>query len=803
MTAALVPCLLPLACGLASADVARCGAGDPPTAQHIRLVRVAPIDGNPLAESHAGRACLRTDRKGGNPYIYFDVSRQWLKGHGYEPFRVEATIEYLDEGTGHMAVQYDSMGSSVEANFREVTWSGTGSGLWRTITVALDGVEFRNGQQGQADLRVAAPDTGADLRLASIALRVMAASDVPPTTAALTERRPPKPDEVPIAMDSALVQPLSGLTEAERMALDGLRGRLTAIGVAQQGAGGRKRATAIATIVVGRWRSGMAARYPRTAAAIRRLERERSAFRRRDGYVLVVERARPALVCAVSLEAPGAVYAMSDLHVRALRRGDAGVLVLPRTPSVERPALDRRELYLNIGYGLRRPRITVEDWSISDWRRYIDRLILARYNTWSFYLWGDCAMLHPLAASNRALNRRLHATLREAIRYSHRRGMRVGLQFTPTMVPIEIWKANPAIQAKLEYSYPGTVCPSREETWRWMREVQELEISWFAECDFFSLWYYDVGGCFCEVCRNGDRQLAVLLRQAETFALLVRKANPRAVFQVMAWAIWRYERMHGYAIRDRFIASLRRWFAGRRIALEVADGIYVDPGTTPVFDVVRRERLPAKAFLYQTNIETGQPLPIVQTRYMARWVREATRAGATSAFLMRMEAGTKRSDDVVAGCYLWAPDTARGDAILCCARQFTGDSRAAASAWLALSLMDDFAWFGRAGGAADAGRGARIADLCERAAKASPSALRTDLEWLLTAGRAYAVLGKAVDARDDEDEAGIAALDSSFAAVMRQSPLYRAQVGDAPYWRDLFRTALVRYFYSGWSTYHF
>jgi len=786
--------LLAVAIAGAPGDVARWSAGTPPMEQHLRFVRIAPIDGDARDAVREGRACLRTDGASGNRYLYFDVGRRWLRAFGHEPYELEATIEYLDEGTEPIALQYDAMGNEVAHNYREVTWRRTGTGAWRTCTVRLEAAELRNSQHGQSDFRLAAAP-GSDPHIAGIALRVLSASASPPPVRPHPTARWPTRNEWMVPLDGFRVVTATPLDEPGRIALERFRTRLRDIGARAGSAG--------ATLVVGRWRGSLGRRYPRTAAAVRRLALDPAGFRRRDGYVLVVERRRPAVVCAVGIESPGAAYAIGDLHVRALRSGRATVLAMPRAPTVDAPALDRREVYLNIGYGLMRPRVTVEDWTAADWRRYIDRLMLARCNTWSFYLWGDSAMLHPLAVAHRDLNRRLHARLREAIRYAHRRGLKVGLQFTPTMVPVEIWRAHPAIQAKLEYVYPGTVCPSREESWRWMREVQEREIAAFSECDFFSLWFYDVGGCFCETCRDGERQLAVLLRQARTFAPIVRRANPKAVFQVMAWALWRYERMHAFSIRDRFVASLRTWFAERRIPLEMADGIYVDPGAEPLFAAMRREGLRAKAFLYQTNIETGQPLPIVQTRYMAKWAPEIVRAGATSAFLMRMEAGTKQADDAIAGRYLWAPETAPGEALLDAARQFTGDSSAARIAWDALRRIDDFAWYGRAGGGAGAAAGARIADLCARTVAASPPALRPALEWLAGAGRAYAVLGRAVDARDDEDEDAVARLDPEFTAALRRSPLYRGQAGDAPYWRNLFRSALVRYFHAGWSTYHF
>ncbi|MBM3494157.1 MAG: hypothetical protein FJX72_07540 [Armatimonadetes bacterium] len=842
MTCALASCLLPLASSLAFADVARYAAGAPPTEDHVRLVRIAPIDGNPRGETHAGKPCLRTDREHGNPYIYLDVSRRWLKASGYEPYRVEATIEYFDEGVGNMAVQYDSMGNSVETNFREVAWAGTASGAWRKATVMLDDAEFRNGQQGRADLRIAA-SPGADLRLASIVLRVVAASNQPPAKATAQreaaatppEPRLPKLDEVAIVVNDAAIVPVSGPNEAERIALERLRARLadivqpTKVGVV---ATDRRfivgRRTERPTLVIGRWRTDMAARHPRTAAAIRRLQSDPIAFRRRDGYVVCIERAGPnPIVCAVGLSSPGAVYAIGHLHSRLMRDGSSAILALSRRPVLEAPRLDRRELYLNIGYGLGRPGITSEFWTDEEWRRYIDHLVLARYNTWSFYLWADSGLIHPVAQANRELNVRLHERLRRAIAYSHRRGLRVGMQFSPSMLPVEVWNEKPAIRAKLEYHYPGTICPSHPESKPLMRDIHGTELRWFKDVDFYSIWFYDVGGCFCETCRAPEAQLASLLEQVRTFGDIAHEANPRATFQVMTWAIWRYEKRHGYSIRDRFVSEVVEWFRARgrpnvarapyvpsvpsvpssppasRRQLEMADGIYVDPETKPLFDLIVREKVAAKAFLYQTNIETGQPFPILQTRYLARWAPASVRAGATSAFLMRMEAGTKLADDVVAGSYLWNPNVSAPHALLACARLVTGDVRASRTCWEALHRMDDFAWFGHAGGGAGAAQGAAIGRLTASAVKASPPSLQPRLEWLATAGEGYRILGQAVEARDDEDDEVVAKLDLEFSEAMRRSPQFRRQAEGAPYWKNLFKSDLVRYFYAGWRTYHF
>ncbi len=798
--AALTACFLLLACGLEPEDdAARYVAGSPPAEDRVRLVRIAPLDGNPRAETQEGRACLRTDRHNGNPYIYFDVSRRWLKEHGHEPYSVEATILYYDDHLGQMAVQYDAVGDSVEANYHQAAWNGTASGTWRKAVVMLDNAELRNGQQGQADLRIAASSAG-DLRIASVALRVVAASAAAPPKGALPRPRLPGLDETVVVVNRASVICPSPPNEAERIALERLDERFMDVRGAKPRHGAGSNGPAI---VVGRWRGGMARSYPRTAEAVRRLQAESEAFRRRDGYVVCVERTGHApVVCAVGLASPGAVYAIGHLHSRLMRDGSRVIMTLDRRPIVHRPQLDQREVYLNIGYGLGRPGITAEFWTDEDWRAYIDHLILARFNTWSFYLWGDSALIHPAARTNRALNVRLHERLRKAIAYSHRRGMRVGHQFTPSMLPVELWNEKPAIRAKLEYDYPGTVCPSHAEAKPLIREIYGTELRWFRDVDFRSLWFYDVGGCFCDTCRAPEAQLASLLEQVRTFSDLAHQTNPRAAFQVMTWAIWRYEKRHSYTIRDRFVREVVAWFRSRKRALQMADGICVDPETKPLLDLAAAAGVPAKAFLYQTNIETGQPFPILLTRYFRRWVPELVRARATSAFIMRIEAGTKVADDLVAGAYLWNPRVSPAHALMDCARLVTGDVRASRLCWEALHRMDAFAWFGHAGGAGPTS-GETIARLTRQAVLASPPRMQNRLEWLATSGDAYRILGHAVEAHDNEDAETVARLDREFALSMSRSRLFKHQAQGAPYWVNLFRRDLVRFFHAGWRTYHF
>ncbi|MFM7321335.1 MAG: hypothetical protein ACKO5K_07415 [Armatimonadota bacterium] len=119
-------------------------------------VPIAPIDGTFRREIVAGRPCLRTDRASGNGYVYFDISRRWLRTLGAAPFTVEATVVFFDDNTDSLSIQFDSTGNSVEQNYQTITMTRTGTGQWTTRTVVLASAEFANSQHGLADLRIAA-----------------------------------------------------------------------------------------------------------------------------------------------------------------------------------------------------------------------------------------------------------------------------------------------------------------------------------------------------------------------------------------------------------------------------------------------------------------------------------------------------------------------------------------------------------------------------------------------------------------------------------------------------------------------
>jgi len=550
-------------------------------------------------------------------------------------------------------------------------------------------------------------------------------------------------------------------------------------------------------IVVGVHRPGA---FPAPRALVDKLRSRRRPFEAEQGFVLSasIGPRGQSIIVAAGLRPMGAVYAMAELETRLWTEGGEVRAHLDKPAGVEVPKLKERELYINIGYGLSRRPITPDTWTIAEWKRYIDKLVLAKYTSWSFYLWGNCELAYPRSDVNRERNEALHRVLRQAISYSHARGLKVGCHLSPTMIPEDIWSKHPELQSKLEYTMSGLICPSKPASWPLMTEIHGNEVRWFRDCDFFSIWFYDCGGCFCDECKVPEKQLDTLVEQVRTFDRVIEQHNPAAVRQVMTWGIWRYERMHNYSIRDRFMQRMAELFRGRECKAVFSDGAWIDAGCEPLYTLIRKHGFDAKTFLYQTNIENGQPFAVPLTRYFDKWVPQCAQFGADRAFLMRMECLTKYPQDFVGGLLFWNPDIKGEEALRRYAYYELGDARAGDLAAKALAEMDDFSWFGHSGGKAHTLSGREIARLLNEAVDAVPARRRGDIEWLKTTGEGYRVLGAAVDAKAANDQEALAAQNEEFRRALAESPTFSNQV-QSKEWLDLFLRWYVDAFRTGFS----
>ncbi len=773
-------------------------AGEPDTTDGLRFIPMTPIDGAAKRVFIGSRYCLQTDIASRNPYIYFDIARQRLLRHGYPPFTVELTVTYWDNGVSPVAIQYDAVGNALADRYREVSWLRTDSKTWRTVTIPLPEGRFANGQQTVSDFRIAASLD--DASIARVEIRCLRAA-----TTRIHHSRPARLSRPTrwrcVPVDRITIVAPDNLGYVERSAIERLSDHLVAAGLpavrvrrsmhTDEGPPGELRVVCLETP------ASLSAADP-FALHMRLLQK---ATGRQQGYAITTQ---PPTGCAsvvhlVAQNPEGLAYAIGHIQTHLWRDRGHMRLHLRQWDMLEIPAFAERELYINIGYGLSRDPITPDTWDDTRWKRYLDRLHLARFSAWSFYLWGDGQLAYPGMTVNRGKNLQVHKALRHAIRYGHERGLRAGYHFTPTMVPAEIWSSHPELQAQLEYHQPGALCPSQPRTWDYMLRAYESELRWFRECDLFSIWFYDPGGCMCDKCRQGDVQLSTLLRQVEVFSDLVWRVNPAATVQIGTWGIWRYEQMHGYSIRDAFMQQVSACLNKRRGQVVFSDGALVDPGQSPLFPLFRQHGWPIKSFLYQTNIETGQPFVLPLSRYLCEWIPKSREFGASQIFMMRMECQTKYPADFLGGALFWDPQRPPESVMDWYASYETGDSEAGRPLSEALLRMDDASWFGFDG---DADEGARIASLVGQSLDRLPTERQQILEWLRTTADGYQLLAQASAALDAEDQPRLDAVTAAFRAHLMDSPTFRQQV-DTDLWLRLFQKWYVGYFHSGWTSMHY
>ena len=802
---ALILCLLT---GLPSmADGLSFTSGNPHIERGIKFVPMAPMDGNAKLITEAGKQCLKTDYKSLNPYIYFDVNRKELLKSGYPPYSIRMEIDYLDKGTDSIAIQYDSMGNAVSDNHKEIAWTKTDSGLWKTKTVQIKDVQFGNGQQGVSDFRLCSGVDGDDY-FARVTISVLKGAQRNPRVM-LPEQKIGTKKWTTIPVRTPVIVAPGRLSEPESIAVEKLCQRFEYLGALKpelisalpspnQMQPGRD------YIIVGKMNESQLKNISsETENLVDKINQVKDASQRDQSYLLSTSvEGSHNIITAVGKGTMGTVFAISHLETHLWTDGTRLSVHLDKPQSVEIPGFKQRELYINIGYGLTRERITPDTWSVQHWKNYIDKLVLARYSAWSFYLWGDSEFAYPDSSVNREKNIRVHKTIQEAIRYSHQRGLQVGYHMSPTMIPEDILAKQPELKSTLEYPANGIVCPSKPASWDIMVPVYTNQIEWFKECDFFPIWFYDCGGCFCEQCIVPEQQLKTIVKQVDVFDKIIHEKNPKAVTQVVTWAIWRYERMHKYFIRDKFMDEMSRIFAGRKNQCVISDGIYIDPGLEALFPLAKKHGFESKSFLYQTNIEDGQPFAMLMTRYFEKWVPESVKVGATQIHLMRMECQTKYPQDFVGGYLFWNPMDKGNTALRIYSMYAAGDSSAGKKLYRAMLNMDDFSWFGYQGCGADANRGKQIDDLIKSAVDSLPTQRANDLEWLVTTGAGYKVLGKAAEAKDIEDQEAADATIPEFKAALINSPTFKAQV-DSDVWLNLYKIWYMKYFHQGWSSNHF
>ncbi|WP_165227828.1 hypothetical protein [Aquisphaera insulae] len=500
--------------------------------------------------------------------------------------------------------------------------------------------------------------------------------------------------------------------------------------------------------------------------------------RRDEAYLFESEKS--GLVTLLAATSAGLVHGISDLETR-LRANPGGVrIAFPEWSEgkagrlLESPAIRGRGEYLNIGYDL--PGITPHRWDTARWHWYVDRLVLARLNRWYFYLWIDGqSMFSGSKLAEKPENRRLHEGVREAIRYAHRRGLKVTFMVSPTMMPKDLWLARPDWKADIKYARDGfaCVCPNAPGAWDTMKAVWQAEMDWFREADAVQVWFYDPGGCWCEQYGCKPHQAESLARQVREFGSLFRQLNPAAEVEYNFWPLSLWEAEMKVQVREDLA---RRILADSPTPAQAITAVGTPEGVPiPVPDLEQRLGMRAAGFLFCTNPESSYVFPTPHLRYLHRWAQGSRRLGLDAVFGHRLEARTRDSGTFLMGQWLWDPDQPADQVVRRFSEWQTADDVAGRRLSEAIGLLDEL----------DRGinpeLGRKLDDSLSSLLPSLPSACREDLEYWPAVGAAL----HAIAASEGADGPGLDAFADRFTKALAKSATFAPLVPRAG---ELFRS---------------
>lgn len=562
-------------------------------------------------------------------------------------------------------------------------------------------------------------------------------------------------------------------------------------------------------IVVGRWASNPLAEQIAKTRGLKRPKIEGPDWARMQAYaVATVDDAENGgeVVFAMGEGVSGAVHAVS--HLRTHFRSEKEELSLDGAVPGEgfqafSPSFEERAVYYNLAFDQLGEQ-TPLNWDDADWERWIDKIVCCQLTHVYFCLWSDylCFPDSPETAGDD--DRLRHERLQRMIRLAHRRGLKVGYLFAPTTVPQALFKANrEELEASIVYTEHGfpVICSAADGeiemngrkwrgAWELMTEMYGRQLELLSEADLFQLWFYDPGGCLCGPEKHDCRghQADRMMQQVEHFFAVAREANPECRFEVSLWPIWAIEADYEIEYRDEFLAKLERFAKSQPgLPLRISDTVS-GPGTTLID--ASRLGIPSNAFVFPTNVESGCSLLTPMLAFLGDMVAEGREHGVQSIHHMRIEEPMKFANTFTAARLFWDVEMPPEETV----REYAGwvangDKAAADQIERALLRLDHFMSDG-ADQVDHAAVGAEIETLVGSALASLGDEQAGELEWLRTTARAVAVIGRAIDDPNQQEE-----LSKEFAQLMHDSPTFSTST-----------TSLSKYIAwvsKGWSAEHF
>lgn len=233
----------------------------------------------------------------------------------------------------------------------------------------------------------------------------------------------------------------------------------------------------------------------------------------------------------------GLGYALGDLLRRVDFRDGEWRIFLPAAPVIQSPAMPNRTLYL-MNSNHMNDGVSLEYFSDQEVEDYADFLIEARYSRVSLWQWTSNMLYPGNFEENRARNQRVHRKMRHLFDYARRRGLEVWHQLAPMHANVDLLPDDPKFVATGYYGR-NSICWAQPEGRELARRMAQEEMQYYGPVDGYIVWFYDPGGCFCDVCY--PNQAKHLFEQFSMVNELAAGISPGAEFQAVLWPTWCFQ----------------------------------------------------------------------------------------------------------------------------------------------------------------------------------------------------------------------------------------------------------------------
>lgn len=462
-----------------------------------------------------------------------------------------------------------------------------------------------------------------------------------------------------------------------------------------------------------------------------------SALAKPESYAVINQNGRIYLFGNCDM---GIVYGISFIQSRLWNDNDSLRIHLDNSISEYEPDFRKRAIYVMYGYNY--PGIEVHDWSLNDWKSYIDELILAHLNFLYVYIWTDTWGYVPGTAGYNSYNRKIHETLRSVIKYAHNRGLKVCYMITPCLLPNDLYDKEPSVLSKKPFVKGWRfACTETPIARRLMNKMIRAELEYMREADAFQVVFFDPGGCSCDLCMKD--MVSTIFNQIAVWLPIVKEYNRNSDISLNFWPFKVIE--NEYKIEFAEQALKRAWNTF---------GPFVDiceaPDLSRVYlHTAKRMGFPTTAFIFPTNPETSYLLPIIAGDLWKPMLKQIhDEWGFDSALFQRMEAKTRGAQDWLIGNLYYNNDEDLDTLTYVYACSLIGNSEDGGSFAQILKAIDEFTNTMQESGSPNK---LFLGFAIDNALKTIGSHLPENKRWYEETGSLYRYLGMGIYAKNQHD----------------------------------------------------